>query len=90
MRRRDSRMPIESTDAYAAQGTTMGVCGNDGPPETLVADGWKVGFAVYVRFGRSPDRKMLEEEPIPLRFVRRFRPYGEIPDGREVGRQSLA
>ena len=44
MRRRDSRMPVESTDADAAQGATMGIRGNDGPPETLVVDGWKVGF----------------------------------------------
>jgi hypothetical protein len=44
VRRCDSRMPVERTDADAAQGATMGICGNDSPPETLVADGWKVGF----------------------------------------------
>ena len=44
VRRRDSRMPVEGKDADAAQGATMGICGNDGPPETLVADGRKVGF----------------------------------------------
>ena len=44
VRRRDSRMPVEGTDADAAQGATMGIRGNDGPPETLVADGWKVRF----------------------------------------------
>lgn len=38
-----------------------------------------------MRFGRRPDRKtvgyVLSEEPIPLRFVRRFAPYYEIPEG---------
>lgn len=37
--------------------------------------------ACYVRFGRRPYRKTvqrgLEEEPIPLRFVRRIPPYHE-------------
>lgn len=47
--------------------------------------------AVYVRFGRRPHpktvRRVLDEEPLPLRFVRRFPPYHEIPelrDGRAV------
>jgi hypothetical protein len=44
VRRRDSRMPVEGKDADASQGATMGICGNDSPPETLVADGRKVGF----------------------------------------------
>src|SRR4051794_3196928 len=39
-----------------------------------------------VRFGRRPARKtvkrVLAEEPIPLRFVRRFPPYHEIPERR--------
>ncbi len=47
----------------------------------------EIANAVYVRFGRRPDRKtvgrVLEEEPIPLRFVRRFPPYHEIPELRE-------
>ena len=47
----------------------------------------EIANAVYVRFGRRPDRKtvtrVLEEEPIPLRFVRRFPPYGEVADARE-------
>jgi hypothetical protein len=42
----------------------------------------EIAGVVYVRFGRRPDRKtvqrVLEEEPIPLRFVRRFAPYHEI------------
>ena len=41
----------------------------------------------YVRFGRRPARKtvkrVLAEEPIPLRFVRRFPPYHEIPARRD-------
>ena len=47
----------------------------------------EIANAVYVRFGRRPDRKtvvrVLEEEPIPLRIVRRFPPYHEMPEGRE-------
>jgi putative transposase len=47
----------------------------------------EIANAVYVRFGRRPDRKtvrrVLEQEPIPLRFVRRFPPYHEIPGRRE-------
>lgn len=41
----------------------------------------------YVRFGRRPDRKTMDrvlcDEPIPLRFVRRFPPYHEMPEGPE-------
>jgi putative transposase len=41
----------------------------------------------YVRVGRRPARKtvkrVLAEEPIPLRFVRRFPPYHEIPARRD-------
>jgi len=48
--------------------------------------------AVYVRFGRLPDhktiRRVLAEEPIPLRFVRRFPPYHEIPE-RSDGRAAV-
>ena len=47
----------------------------------------EIANAVYVRFGRRPDhktvRRILEEEPIPLRFVRRFPPYHEIPERRD-------
>ncbi len=47
----------------------------------------EIANAVYVRFGRRPDhktvRRILEEEPIPLRFVRRFAPYHEIPQRRD-------
>jgi len=47
----------------------------------------EIANAVYVRFGRRPDRKtvrrVLEQEPIPLRFVRRFPPNHEIPERRE-------
>lgn len=47
----------------------------------------EIANACYVRFGRRPDRKtvqrILEEEPVPLRFVRRFPRYHEIPDARE-------
>ncbi len=47
----------------------------------------EIANAVYVRFGRRPDRKtvcrVLEQEPIPLRFMHRFPPYHEIPERRE-------
>src|SRR5215211_2557608 len=47
----------------------------------------EIANAVYVRFARRPDRKtvqrVLEEEPTPLRFVRRFPPYHEMPKGPE-------
>ena len=43
----------------------------------------EIAGIVYVRTGRKPDRKtvkkILSEEPIPLRMVRRFAPYHEIP-----------
>ena len=52
----------------------------------------EIANAVYVRFGRRPDhktvRRILEEEPIPLRFVRRFPPYHEIPE-RKDGRAAV-
>lgn len=47
----------------------------------------EISNIVYVRTGRRPDRKtvkrVLSEEPIPLRMVRRFEPYHEIPDPKE-------
>ena len=43
----------------------------------------EISNIIYVRTGRRPDRKtvkrVLSEEPIPLRMVRRFEPYHEIP-----------
>jgi len=39
----------------------------------------EIAAICYVRFGRRPDRKtvkrVLAEEPVPLRMVRRFAPY---------------
>src|SRR3712207_2439158 len=41
----------------------------------------------YARFGRTPSRhtvkKVLQEEPLPLRMIRRYPPYHEIPEPRE-------
>jgi putative transposase len=48
----------------------------------------------YVRFGRRPARKtvkrVLAEEPTPLRMVRRFPPYHEMPGRRERRRAVVA
>lgn len=53
----------------------------------------EIANAVYVRFGRRPDhktvRRVLEEDPIPLRFVRRYPPYHEIPEGRRERRATV-
>ena len=47
----------------------------------------EISRVCYVRFGRRPARKtvkrVLAEEPVPLRFVRRFPPYHEIPERRD-------
>src|SRR5215203_5371981 len=47
----------------------------------------EIANACYVRFGRRPARKtvkrVLAEEPIPLRFVRRFPPYHEMGEPAE-------
>jgi putative transposase len=41
----------------------------------------------YVRFGRRPSKhtikRVLSEDPIPLKIMRRFDPYHEIPEPRE-------
>jgi transposase len=46
----------------------------------------EVANACYVLFGRRPDhktiRRVLAEEPVPLRIARRFLPYREIPERR--------
>ena len=48
----------------------------------------EISRVCYVRFGRRPARKtvkrVLAEEPLPLRFVRRFPPYHEIPERRDA------
>jgi transposase len=47
----------------------------------------EIAAICYARFGRRPARKtvkrVLAEEPVPLRFVRRFPPYHEIPEPAE-------
>lgn len=47
----------------------------------------EISRVCYVRFGRRPARKtvkrVLAEEPVPLRFVRRFPPYHQIPERRD-------
>ena len=47
----------------------------------------EISRVCYVRFGRRPARKtvkrVLAEEPLPLRFERRFLPYHEIPERRD-------
>jgi transposase len=47
----------------------------------------EIATICYVRFGRRPDLKtvgrVLAGEPIPLRIMRRFPPYREIPEPRE-------
>ena len=54
----------------------------------------EIANACYVRFGRRPARKtvkcVLAEEPFPLRFVRRFPPYHEIPEPTERRRSVVA
>jgi len=54
----------------------------------------QIANACYVRFGRRPARKtvkrVLEEEPTPLRFVRRFPPYHEVPEPAERRRAFLS
>jgi putative transposase len=47
----------------------------------------EIANVVYVRFGRRPDvrtvRRVLSEEPIPLKILKRFAPYHEIPETKE-------
>jgi putative transposase len=47
----------------------------------------EIATICYVRFGRRPDyrtvRRVLAEEPMPLRMVHRFSPYHEMPEPRE-------
>jgi putative transposase len=48
----------------------------------------EISRVCYVLFGRRPARKtvrrVLAQEPVPLRFVRRFPPYHEIPERRDA------
>ena len=54
----------------------------------------EIANACYVRFGRRPARKtvkrLLAEEPFPLRFVRRFPPYHEMEEPAERRRAVVA
>jgi len=54
----------------------------------------EIANACYVRFGRRPARKtvkrVLAEEPFPLRMMRRFAPYHEIPEPAERRRAVVA
>ncbi len=47
----------------------------------------EIATVCYVRFGRRPDgrtvKRVLEEDPMPLRMIRRFPPYHEIEEPRE-------
>ncbi|HEX6711587.1 MAG TPA: helix-turn-helix domain-containing protein, partial [Rubrobacter sp.] len=48
----------------------------------------EISRVCYVRFGRRPAcktvKRILAEEPVPLRFVRRFPPYHQIPERRDA------
>jgi transposase len=54
----------------------------------------EIANACYVRFGRRPARKtvkrVLAEEPVPLRFVRRFPAYHEMEEPAERRRAVVA
>jgi transposase len=54
----------------------------------------EISRVCYVRFGRRPARKtvkrILAEEPVPLRFVRRFPPYHDIGEPAERRRAVVA
>ena len=54
----------------------------------------EIANVCYVRFGRRPARKtvkrVLAEEPVPLRFVRRFPPYHDIGEPAERRRALVA
>ena len=54
----------------------------------------EIAAICYVRFGRRPDRKtvkrVLAEEPVPLRMVRRFAPYHEIEEAVQRRRAVVA
>ncbi|MDP9439080.1 MAG: helix-turn-helix domain-containing protein [Actinomycetota bacterium] len=48
---------------------------------------YEIATVCYVRFGRRPDHRTVErvlaEEPMPLRIIRRFPPYRETEEPRE-------
>lgn len=54
----------------------------------------EIATVCYVRTGRRPGKhtvgRVLAEEPVPLRMLRRFDPYHEIPEGRERRRAVVA
>ena len=54
----------------------------------------EIAAICYVRFGRRPARKtvkrVLAEEPLPLRMMRRFPPYHQSPDPAERRRAVVA
>ena len=53
------------------------------PPMSL----GEIANVCYVRFGRRPSKhtvkRVLSEDPIPLKMMKRFEPYREIPEPRE-------
>ncbi|QIN82826.1 helix-turn-helix domain-containing protein [Rubrobacter tropicus] len=54
----------------------------------------EIGTICYVRTGRRPGKhtieRVLAEEPVPLRILRRFEPYHEISEARERRRAVVA
>ncbi len=54
----------------------------------------EIATICYVRIGRRPGKhtiqRVLAEEPMPLRMMRRFEPYHEIPGSRERRRAVVA
>ncbi len=54
----------------------------------------EIATVCYVRTGRRPGKhtieRVLTEEPVPLRMLRRFDPYHEIPEARERRRAVVA
>lgn len=54
----------------------------------------EIATICYVRTGRRPGKhtveRVLAQEPVPLRMMRRFEPYHEIPEARERRRAVVA
>ena len=97
LRRRAARFEAEGMESLFDSGAARGRKGLPPAMSRLVVDlkaehpGFnpnEISRVCYVRFGRRPTRKtvkrVLAEEPVPSRFVRRFPPYHEIPERRDA------
>jgi hypothetical protein len=94
LRRRRYGVPLRCPDGQAEAAAALGQAPHLGPESRVPAlhNLNEIANVVRAAFGRQPDvrsiERVLEEEPMPLKMVRRYPPYHEAEDALDARRPS--